>query len=243
MRSRVLRITAALLIGILGTVVLLSYVRSAQDRAVAAEQTIPAFTVRTQIPAGTPIEQIATQVDRAEVPLTLANDAQVRDLADHAGTVATVDLVPGELLVTSRLATPEQLEAAGKVEIPDDSHQLTFSLDPQRVAGGQIAAGSRVGVFVSLDGEQDSGGRTRLVFDDVLVTTVQRDDSPPDPAASENAAGPPPPNNLLVTLALPGAEAADAVFGAEFGRLWLSVQGPNAAGGPRPLTTTESIFR
>lgn len=245
MRSRLLSITAAVLIGVVGTAILLTYVRAAQGAAVAGEQTVTAYVVREAIPAGTAVDEVAALVTTTEVPLTLANDQQVRDLTAHGGTVTTVDLTAGELLMTGRLATPEQLESAGKVDVPDDHQQVTFSLDPQRVVGGQITAGDSVGVFVSLEGGGDDGPRTRLVLDEALVTNVQRDDSPPEPADGEPpASGPPPANNLLVTLALQGDDATKAVFGAEFGRLWLSAQDPDTSKSKTTtVQTTESIYR
>lgn len=96
MRRRILAASAALLLAVLGTGVLLAYVRGADGRALAGARTIGVLVVAQPIAAGTPGDQLADLVRTEQLPARAAVTGRVTDLAALAGQVATVDLQPGE---------------------------------------------------------------------------------------------------------------------------------------------------
>src|SRR3954447_26784811 len=106
MRRRLLAASAALVLFVLGTVVLLAYVRGADARAFAGAQPVQVLVVDQLIPAGTPGNGLTDFVRTETVPAKAAVQGRVTDLAELAGLVATTDLEPGEQLLTGRFENP-----------------------------------------------------------------------------------------------------------------------------------------
>ena len=104
MRRRLLAASAALVLALVGTVVLVAYVRGADARALAGVQTVDVLVVAQPVPAGTAAAELAGLVRAEQVPVKAAVPGRVADLADLAGQVATVDLQPGEQLLAARFA-------------------------------------------------------------------------------------------------------------------------------------------
>ncbi|WP_347060136.1 RcpC/CpaB family pilus assembly protein [Blastococcus sp. HT6-30] len=225
MRRRLIAAFAALLLTGVGAVVLLAYVRGADARALAGTETVRVLVVRTPVPVGTPAEELETMVASELLPAKAVADGAVEDLGALAGRVTTVDLQPGEQLLAARFAAPTDLRVPGTVPVPEGAAEVSVLLEPQRAVGGRLTAGDTVGVFVSLT--QDAG-TTHAVLHRVLVTQVQGAPAPVDPAAegveTASAGGAAPTGSVMVTLALPAAEAEAVVFGAEHGALWLALE-------------------
>ena len=227
MRRRMIAAIAALVLLAGGTVVLLAYGPGADARALAGVRTTEVLVADQPIPAGTPAEELGSLVRGESVPAKVALEGGVTDLAELAGRVANVDLLPGEQLVTSRFAAPEDLSPQGTVPVPKGLQEISVLLEPQRAVGGRLSAGDAVGVVVSLgDGES---GRTHAVLHQVLVTQVQGAPAPVDRASAGDpetaAAGvSAPSSSVMVTLAVSAAQAEAVVFAIEHGTLWLSLE-------------------
>ena len=100
--------------------------------------------------------------------------------------------------------------------------------------GGQLKAGDTVGIYVSYKLDEAAGADapvnadikgfkefTRLAFQQVLVTSVQQ--APAEAGSGAATDGPAlPSGSVYVTLARNDADAAEIVFAAEFGKIWLS---------------------
>ena len=227
MRRRLIAAFAALLLTGAGAVVLLAYVRGADARALAGTETVEVLVVREPVPAGTSAEELGAFVATELFPAKALADGAVEDLDALAGRVTTVDLEPGEQLLATRFAEPGDLRTPGTVPVPAGAGEVSVLLEPQRAVGGRLAAGDTVGVFVSVT-FKDGTAATRSILHRVLVTQVQGAPAPADPveggpetASAGNAA---PTGSVMVTLALPAAEAEAVVFGAEHGTVWLSLE-------------------
>lgn len=215
---------AALLLVAVGTVVLVGYVRGAEHRALAGVQTVEVLVADASIPSGTPGSALADLVRVELLPAKAALPGRVTDLAALADRVTTVDLAPGEQLLGSRFARPEERQAPGTVPVPDGMQEVSTALDPQRAVGGRLAAGDRVGIFVSMNG--DAGGTTNAILHEVLVTQVQGAPAPPAPPGDGTVApaAPAPSGSLMVTFAVTAAQAEAIVFAAEHASIWLSLE-------------------
>ena len=239
MARRLLAAFAALLLLVVGTVVLLAYVRGADSRALAGVRTVDVLVADELIPEGTTAAELAGMVRTELVPAKTAVGGRVETLDALAGRVATVDILPGEQLLAGRFARPDDLEAPGTVEVPEGLQEVSVLLDPQRAVGGRLAAGDTVGVYLS-QVLSDGTGQTSVVLHRVLVTQVQGAPSAPDPDAESGtetaAASGAPAASLMVTLAISSRDAETVVFGAEHGSLWLSLEPEGAeTGGTRVL--------
>ncbi len=228
MRRRLLAATAALVLLLVGTVVLVAYVRGADSRALAGVRTVEVLVVDQLIPEGTPADELTALVRTDVVPAKAALKGRVTDLDALAGQVATVDLQPGEQLLASRFAAPDSLQAPGTVAVPEGAQEISVLLEPQRAVGGRVAAGDTVGVYVSLT-FQDGTATTHAVLHDVLVTQVQ---GAPAAAPAEGEEGTEtasagsalPSSSLLITLAVTARQAEAVVFGVEHGTIWLGLE-------------------
>jgi pilus assembly protein CpaB len=226
-----------------GTALVLSYVGGADARAMAGARTVEVLVAAKDIPAGTPAKQLASYVSAEQVPAKVVPAGTVSNLGQLAGKVAAVNVVAGEQLLSARFASPADLEQQGAVNVPKGMQELTISLEPQRVVGGQLKAGDTVGLFFSLEkGAAGTGSPvTHLTLHKVLVTGVQG-----LPAAAEKtggAAAPVPGGSVLVTLAVSAKDAEKIVYAQEFARTWLSKE-PDSAyeTGTRELTG-EGLYR
>ena len=223
---RLLAALAALLLLVVGTMVLLSYVRGADARALAGVRTVQVLVAEQLIPEGTAADQLDGMVHTALVPAKSAVEGRVRDLDALVGRVATVDVLPGEQLLAARFERPEDMRAPDSVDVPAGLQEVSVLLEPERVIGGRLAAGDTVGVYLS-QVLPDGTKQTSDVLHHVLVTQVQGAPSSPDPGAdaeAQAAAAATPSSSLMLTLAVVAKDAELVVFGMEHGTLWLSLE-------------------
>lgn len=236
---------------LVGTLLLVGYVRSAEARALSGEELVDVLVVTEAIAAGTPAEEIAGNVVTEQVPAKVRADGAITDLDDLDGKVATVDLLPGEQLVVERFAAE-----AARVGVPDGLLEVTVRLDPERAVGGTIRAGDKVAVFSSFDpfeidasgtgaggeGPKKTPNTTHLILHKVIVTNVQTATPVTQPKDEGDGDGDPfalaPTGNLLVTLALDADDAQRVLFTAEHGMLWLSAE---PSGAPEPDLGIETL--
>ena len=249
MNRRILAAVLALGLALVATVVLVSYVRAADDRALAGVQTTSVLVVTRPVPEGTPAGELADSVRLEQVPAKVAATGSVRDLDDLGDRVATVALQPGEQLLASRFADASTLLPEGTVAVPPGDQEISILLEPQRAVGGRLAAGDEIGVFISMELEDSNGkriGTTHATLHGVLVTQVQGAPSqgaPGDDDVTETAAGGgAPSDSLLITLALPARDAERVIFGMEHGTVWLSNQPEGADNSGTTVITQGNVY-
>ena len=242
MVRRLLAAFAALLLLVVGTAVLVAYVRGADSRALAGVRTVEVLVADQLIPGGPTAAQLDDLVRTDIVPAKTAVDGRVTDLESLAGQVATVDLQPGEQLLASRFESPDEMQAPGTVAVPDGLQEVSILLEPQRAVGGRLAAGDTVGVFVSLS----EPTATHVVLHHVLVTQVQGAPAPADPASADpetaSAGAAAPSASLMITLAVTAANAEAVVFGIEHGTVWLSLEPAGAGTSGTEVITPDNIY-
>jgi pilus assembly protein CpaB len=226
MGKRVIGVVAAVLLAAVGTLALVGYVRGAEARAMAGQETVEILVLNEEVPRDTPAADLSAFVSKERVPAKVQATDSVASLDDLDGMVTAVDLVPGEQLVSTRFATPAQLVEDSGVEVPDGLQEVTIALEPQRAVGGRISPSDTVGLLASFQPDV-LPYNTKLVINQLLITSVQVEQLPSAPAedgtddASPDVA---PTGNLLVTLAVSVEQAERIVFAAEHGTIWLTAQ-------------------
>jgi pilus assembly protein CpaB len=236
MRRRFLALLAAFLLAAFGAVVLIQYVRMADERARAGEVVVPVYVVTDAVAAGTDAAAVGKAVSLESVPQRLVAPGAVGDpdaLAQMAGLVTGADLLPGEQLVTGRFVDPSVLLPVDAVPAPAGTQEVSLTLEPQRAVDGHLVPGSRVGVFVTLPVVDARTGKalagTGLAVTDVLVTRVSGGTSSSADGAGQSA--------VNVTLAVTAPDAATVISGMAQNAVWLSLQSPGSAA-DTPLTTS-----
>jgi pilus assembly protein CpaB len=231
MNRMIIGVASAVVLAVVGTLLLVGYVRGAEDRALAGQETVEVFVVNDDIARGTAAEDLTASVTSERIPAKVRATGSVVSLDDLDGQVTSTDLLVGEQLVMSRFALPADLDPGNQIEVPEGLQEVTVSLEPQRAVGGQIAPGDSVGLFASFAPDV-LPYNTKLILHKLLVTNVQVEQLPVQPVEgeTEEASGPDlaPTGNLLVTLAVDVDQAERTVFSAEHGTIWLSAE-PEAA--------------
>lgn len=272
MRRKVLAITAALVFGLLGTTMLIRFVRGAETRALADERLVEVYVVTTPISAGTPGSSMQPRLRLEQVPVKVRASGAVTDLEAVDDLVASVDLVPGEQLVLSRLIEPTSLAARqSTVQAPEGHVEVTVPFEPARIVGGLISPGDTVVLFASfdpfevagndvmIDGEtipvppeltSDLAGKTPnttgVLMHKVLVTQVQLEEAPVNTEDGAGAASGPmmaPTGGFLVTFALTTPEAERLLFAQEYGRLWAGYEPADAPEVGTKIQTRATVYQ
>lgn len=242
-RRLIAAIAAVLLAGV-GAVLLLSYVGKADLRAMAGMETVKVLVVEKRVLEGTPAEKLSGLVTVKTLPVKAVASGTLSNLDPIRGRVATTDLQPGEQLLASRFIDPALLVDPNEVKIPKGMQQVSIALESQRVLGGELTPGTSVGVFISLAKEDERPAQTHLVLNKVLVSKVQRaaTSAQQQEGGAPNSAGLQE-GTLMVTLAMTAPNAEKIVFGAEHGKIWLSLEPANAALGGTRVVTEKSVYK
>ena len=150
MKKRVLGITAAVLLALVGTVLLVGYVRNAESRALEGEEIVDVLVANDIVLQGVASEDIEDLVRLEQVPQKVAIDGAIGSLEDITGLVAVRDLLAGEQLSRELFVDETAISAyARPISAPDGFLEMTVALDPERVVGGSITPGDRVAVVAS----------------------------------------------------------------------------------------------
>ena len=236
MRIRIIAIAIAAVLAAVGVVVLVNAFRVAGQTSASGSHLVTVWVVTTEIPAGTSAADVGTAIETERVPAAYVPDGAVRSAGQLTGKVASVTLEPGEQLLSSRWVTPSELASTGgSAAVPAGLQQVSIAVDAQRTAAGHIGVGDHVGVFVSLDASGTDPAVTELLLNNVLVTSIGAGSN--STSTSGSATGTSTASNVsgstLVTFALSADDAQKLVYGAEFGRVWLSLQNDKST----PVTT------
>jgi pilus assembly protein CpaB len=253
-KARLLGGIAALIVAIIGTVFLVSYVHNADKRALANTETGSVYVVEKAVAAGTGVEAMAGAVVKKEVPKLAIAAGAVTDMNDVSKKVAAVALMPGEQLLSTRLVEADAFLGPSRVKVPEGMQEITLKLPIERVVGGKIAAGDTVGVFLSADAAVGGASGTQLTFHKVLVTAAQFSNGSAaksqDEQAEEKTAGTATAkkttssdDTYLITLARNSADAERIVFATEFGNVYLSKEPVNAVEATSGVVTNARLFR
>lgn len=247
MKSRLLAGSAAVLLAIIGIVLVISYAQGADRRALEGLEPVDVLVVQQAVPAGTPVEDLSKFVATKPLPAGAVISSSLKTLDTSSGKVTAIDLIPGDQLAAERLVDPAQLETPGSVPVPAGLQEVSFALDPQRTVGARLAAGDTVGVFISFDAGPPEPNAppetTQFAFHRVLVTGIQRAAAPAGDAGDAPQTPVLPTGAVMVTVAVDDATAGRIVFGAEFGRIWLSKEPGDATRGPADILRKNRIYK
>jgi pilus assembly protein CpaB len=241
LKRRLLAAVAALLMASIGAVLLTSYVTAADSRAMAGLQTTEVLVVTSVIAKETAADALGKRVEPKTLPATAVAPGAVTSLGDITGLVSTVDLQPGEQLLRSRFVDPATLRKSGEFTIPAGLQQVSVALERPRMLGSLLTPGTTVGLFLSMPKDGSQPAQTHLILNKVLVTKVGED--VPATADGDNADAPDPAASVVVTFAVSAADAEKIVFGAEHGRLYLSLEPSDVATAGTRVVTPGNVYR
>lgn len=233
MKTRIIGAIVALVLTAVGAFVLITYVRGADARAAEGAELADVYVVQEEIPEGTPGESIAEYVKVDSLPQRNVAGSAVTDLSDLSGLVAETTLLPGEQLLEDRFIAPSEAAARGDVPVPDGMQLVAFTLEADRVVGGQVRAGDRIGLVGTVDPDEVGTEAdvinpiTSFAFHGVLVTKVQGAAAPD--AESGEAVDQQSGDRIMVTIALSAHDVERWVWftegeAASYAQMWLTLE-------------------
>lgn len=244
MKRRIIAASIAILVAIVSSFLLLGYVSGADHRAMAGMQTATVLVVTTVVPKGTSAAGLQDLVAARKLPVKAIADGAISNLSQITGRVANTQLEPGEQVLATRFSNPTSLNTDHTIQVPKGQQELSVQLEPQRVAGGNLAAGDRVGVFISVGSSADKA-QTHMALHQVLVTRVQ---APPSSTSSSNTADAQkngsntiPTGSLIITIAVTARQAEQVVFAAEYGHLWMSLEDKDSSNTNTRIVTEGNV--
>ncbi|ALV44529.1 hypothetical protein MB46_02340 [Arthrobacter alpinus] len=233
MKTRLLGGIAAVILAILGTVMLVTYVGGADARAMAGTQTTDVVVVQKEIASGTPVSNFGNAVQVKQVPANMVAEGSLTDLTAVQDQVAAMKLLPGDQISAARLTEAAEFKSSNPVKVPDTMQQLSFSVTADRVVGGQLTPSDYAALFLSYNQGVEPGTdqvpATKNTLRKVLVVSMQAVDqgqsnTPASPGSQDSSVAP---NRVgaasyVVTVALAPEEAIKLVHAAEFGHIWVA---------------------
>lgn len=245
---RSLGIIAGVVAAVIGTLILMSVVEnSSKDGQSDGPQLASVLVVKTLVQRQTTVDQVATSVEVTQIPVDLVAPGAVSSLDDiPAGLVTATELLPGEQLLIDRFIDPR---VQSRVVVPDGLQEVTIALPVPQALGGVLVAGDKVGVvgsFVVPAAEGEEVSNSLFLFHNILVTSVQFSSADALEIGSSigligNSVNKYPADLVLVTLAMSSSEASRLVFTAEFGKIWLTLEGPRATVGDEGIVDFEDF--
>lgn len=253
MKRRLLGLTLAVTLALIGTALLVAYAQSARSSVNKNVQTFPVLVADKPIARGTAANSLGAAVRVVNLPTAARAADSVSSLASLGQRVANVDILAGEQLLTSRFT-----DAVTAAPGTDGKLQITIPLgSAERALGGRIKVGDTVALVATLDDGNQNGGnnqpsadansQTHILVQKAPVVAVQAVTPPkadanakqPAPGSGPTAA---PTGGFLVTLALDAPDVERVVFAAEHGKLWLSQEPMTAAGEGTRVVTRGNVF-
>lgn len=248
----------ALALAIVSTLALVRYVQGAEDRAVAGEELVDVLVATADIKAGTAAAELGTRVASVSVLAKVRPENAVSAFTQIEGLVASVDLVKGEQLLTSRFINPGAFQGvrSASVLVPKGANEVTFKLAAERALGGQLRPGDTVTVLASFESFENetaapegqikalskSPNTAHVLLNRVTVVRIQFPEDASTSSKEKNGVGVAPTQDLYVTLAVDQPSLERAVFAAEFGKVWLSYEPPEANSSANKTVTRGNVY-
>lgn len=235
---RFILLATAVVLALVGTLAVSSYVRGADARALAGQQQIKVLVAVKTVPAGVTggdaltkgLVKLTTLARKAVPSDALTSIDAVKD------QVALSDIVPGELLLPTRFGA--RVVARTGISLPAGDVAVTVSLDDPQHVGAFVVPGASVAVFdtfvsatgyvapwipagngIAQDFRYDHATRVLLPRVSVLAVGSSTGTSTQKTAVTTGPTN----TSLLVTLAVDQREAAKLIQGAQVGHLYFAL--------------------
>lgn len=227
---------AAAVIAVLGTLLVVAYVRSANSRAADQFHAVKVLKVVKQINQGESVSaaQASGAIALGDVAQNSVIGGALTDLSTINNDVALTTLYPGEQVVAAKFGTSS---SSTGVTITKGMIAVSFSLtDPSRVASF-VNPGNEVAVFLT----DRNSTYTRLVLPKLLVIAVGSTSTQPNQTTNPAQSGGSLPSTLI-TFAATQKEAQKMLFAQAQGTLALGLLNSESQVAPAPPTTISNLF-
>jgi pilus assembly protein CpaB len=242
MRTKVLILVAAIILGLIAAVSAARYIDGARERVEAQAEPVDVLIAQQDLPSGMSGEELISQelLKLEAIPRRYVSDDAISSAVAIEGKILTVPLARGEQVTGSRFSLPS---AAGlSFAVPEDYVAISLPNSADRGVAGLVRPGDSVIVYATFEPTGElADAVTKLVLRKARVlavgatttalsssTSVDEEDegessgSLAGQTSGGSSAGEVP---GTVTLALSPADAEKLVFAQEEGKIWLALLG------------------
>jgi pilus assembly protein CpaB len=244
MGRRTIVLVSALLIAALGVLLVLLYVRGADNRAGSGRKTETVLVATQTIATGTTGEQ--AEADGLYTSKAISADSvaegALTSIDEVKSLVSLTTVFPGQQLVRAGWG---QAQSVTSIPVPSGYLAVSVQLgDPQRVAGF-LGPGSEVAVFATVPDPSATAGNggnvTTTLLRKVTVITVGNvapvtEASPSSSSSSDTI------SRAIVTLALTQEQAQKVIYAQSRGQLYLGLVSTGTTLAPLPPTSLQNLL-
>lgn len=261
MGRRVIAIFAAAVVALIGVTSVLLYARSADARAVQANQPVDAYVAAKVVPAGTTLKD-AVRTGLLEKTTAAAKGlptgALTRVTDSNSSLLAMTDIQPGEFVMSARFGTTPTGNKA--IQVPAGMVAVSVQLsDPARV-GTFVTPGTHLAIFDSykikaIGTDEKSKAindadiqSTSVLLEDVLVIAMGQTALTPGNGSQateegdKKAAATAEAASFLVTVAVTPKDAPRLIHGINTGELYAALRGEELKMADAPRVDDLNIF-
>lgn len=261
MTRRLGLLASALVVALLGTTAVFSYVSKVEANVVAGAQMVDVLVAAERMPAGTTAAS-ATKgklVQLSSMPRKSVPEGALTSLEEVGELTLVSDVFAGEVLLKAKFA--DQTARTGALVIPKDTIAISIELeDPQRVAGF-VVPGSEVAIFATIKKVDATAKATATDVSNTSATVNVQAEGDDDytnlllprvsviavgpatlrPEAQEEA-GDDAVTKAVLTVAVTQQDAARLVHSAQTGDLWFGLLSSSSKTGPGEGVSNLNLF-
>lgn len=233
MRSRVLILVAAVVLGVAAALGAAQYLRGATARLTQDAEPVQVLVATQDVPRGMSAEEALEQglIEVQEVPQRYVSASAVSSARGIEGQVLAAGLSKGEQVTRARFQFPS--EAGLSFAIPDGFVAVSIPADDVTCVGGMLKAGDWVLVTATFDpGPNGKDAESRILLPKARILAVGVDTGA-GTGAEETQGGTTlagtrdgattTPQSATVTLALKPGDVEKVVFAERQGSVWLAL--------------------
>ena len=252
MRSRIVILIVAILLGILAAVMTGRYLSSLERGVAAEDEPIEVLVAQEDLTRGTSADELveAGLIVRESIPRRYVADGAVSSIATIEGQVLAESLSRGEQVTQTRFQFASQAGLA--FSIPDEYVAVAISNDAVKGVAGLVRPGDHVMAVVTFDPGPDEEPLSQIFIPRARVlavgTAVGVEPGPATAAGERGLAGQGTDDQQgatpsTITLALSPADVERLVFAEETGNVWLALLGSTDVDIPAtPGQTLQSVL-
>ncbi|MRS12809.1 MAG: Flp pilus assembly protein CpaB [Actinobacteria bacterium] len=259
MRSKVIILIVALVLGGIAAVLAARYLSQARSTIEAESEPVEVLVAQQDIPRGMSAEELFAQdlIVIEEVPQRFVASGAVSSEKALEGRVLADPLSAGEQVTRGRFELPSTAGLA--YSIPSELMALSIPVDEVQGVSGLVKPGDHVALYVTFDPDDRLGtpAITKLILKDAKVLAVGaalRSESTDEENADTGGGGAlnatrqdetqQSLNAITLTLALSADEAEQIVFCEENGSVWAALLPATGQEVPdTPGRTLQNIFQ
>lgn len=255
MRSKLVIVFVALLLGGVSAVMAARYLTSARTEIASGSKPVQVLVAQEDIPRGLPTEELVAKkmVKLEEVPQRFVAAGAISTARAIEGQVLSTPLTRGEQLTTSRFQVAS--DAGLAYSIPKDAVAMAIPVDEVKGISGLVKPGDHVAVFATFDpGPNGEENITKLLLSDAKVlamggsltaeTSSQSSGSGKSKSAFAASRSSDDSTAKTMTLAVSAKDAERLVFAEETGKVWVTLLPATADESPSsPGSTIKTVFR